>query len=84
MADIGIYKMPMHCLSISCVFSDIMGRAADLSEVDKVQIVLAGYLKKLISKMAHLVDCSRAKSTPIKNGVWMVKQRVVDYCELIP
>lgn len=42
------------------MISDIMEKAAGLSDFDNSQIVAARRLETSISEMAHLVDCSRA------------------------
>ncbi|KFM72688.1 hypothetical protein X975_11519, partial [Stegodyphus mimosarum] len=60
MADVGVYKEAMHCLSRHSAISDIMGKAADLYDFNKGQIITARRLGKSISEMVRLVGCSCA------------------------
>ncbi|KFM63820.1 hypothetical protein X975_04212, partial [Stegodyphus mimosarum] len=62
-ADAGVYKAPVNCFSTCIMFSDIMGKAADLSDFDKGHIVMAQLLGTLISEMQHLVGCLSASIT---------------------
>ena len=50
----------MHCLSKHSEISDIIGKAADLLDFDKGQMVMALRLGASISETACLVGCSRA------------------------
>lgn len=35
--DVGVEKVPMHCISRHSMLNDIMGKATDLSDFDKVK-----------------------------------------------
>ena len=59
-AYVGVYKGAMHCLSKHSAISDIIRKAADLSNFDKGEIGMARRLGTSISETASLVGCSRA------------------------
>lgn len=53
MADIGAYKGPCKCISKHSMFSDIIGKAANLFDFDKSLIVMARPLEASVSEKAR-------------------------------
>lgn len=70
--NVVVWKAPIYYIPKHSMISDIMGKAVDLSNIDKDQIVISRQIETL-----HLMRMQSLWAS-IESGVWTVKQHVSD------
>lgn len=79
--NIGVHKWSMYCIPKHSVSNYIIGKATDLKDFDKGQIVKGMLLESSISETVHFVYGLFIYGwlwACVKSGLWMVKQHISD------